>query len=96
MLAPSVLMDIRVKTEYQVIPVIADQKVWLANAVTEDREDLMDHQVNKAIKVLTDNRVSQVEMVDRASLVNVAIEDNQVKTIIETFKVTRIYFRYSR
>lgn len=36
MLAPSVLMDIRAKTEYQVIPEIADQKVWLANAVTED------------------------------------------------------------
>ena len=36
MLAPPVLMDIRVKTEYQVIPVIADQKVWLVNAVTED------------------------------------------------------------
>ena len=36
MLGPSVLMDIRVKTEYQVIPVIADQKVWLANAVIED------------------------------------------------------------
>ena len=33
----------------------------------------MDYQVNKAIKVLTDNRVSQVEMVDRASLVNVAV-----------------------
>ena len=96
MLAPSVLMDIRVKTEYQVIRVIADQKVWLVNVASEDQEDFMDYQVNKAIKVLTDNRVSQVEMVDRASLVNVAIEDNQVRTTIETFKVTRIYFRYSR
>ena len=78
MLVPSVLMDIRVKTGYQVIRVIVDQKVWLVNVASEDQEDLMDYQVNKAIKVLTDNQVFQVEMVDQANLVNVAIEDNQV------------------
>ena len=78
MLVPSVLMDIRVKTEYQVIRVIADQKVWLVNVAPEDQEDLMDYQVDKEIKVLTDNQVFQVEMVDQANLVNVAIEDNQV------------------
>lgn len=78
MLVPSVLMDIRVKTEYQVIREIADRKVWLANVASEDQEDLMDYQVNKAIKVLTDNQVFQVEMVDQANLVNEAIEDNQV------------------
>ena len=78
MLVPSVLMDIRVKTEYQVIRVIADQKVWLVNVASEDQEDLMDYQGDKEIKVLTDNQVFQVEMVDQANLVNVAIEDNQV------------------
>ena len=78
MLAPSVLMDIRVKTEYQVIRVIADQKVWLVNVASEDQEDFMDYQVNKAIKVLTDNQVFRVEMVDQANLVNVGKEDNQV------------------
>lgn len=80
MLARLVLMDIRVKTEYPVIPVIVDRKVWLVNVATEDPEDLMDHQVNKAVKVSTDNLVYLVEMVVQASLVNVGIEVNQVRS----------------
>ena len=80
MSARLVLMDIRVKTEYPVIPVIVDRKVWLVNVATEDPEDLMDHQVNKAVKVSTDNLVYLVEMVVQASLVNVGIEVNQVRS----------------